>query len=186
MIAFVVNDSFNDFYFYLSFLDCLQSIQTKKTGAVSEFWHPLQWCAKFYRGMTTINTQTYKQRADIWLTYCYISSSQVIRLSFLPKHCTNLLKFSFIKQIIIKLSLVWPKNIKLYKNRCFFFLKKGQIAQGGASYHSDFDRGFRHLETAPEERFYIRETIPFIRISPFDKSPSTCSWLSEILELRKG
>ena len=36
--------------------------------------------AIFYRAEPTINPQTYKQRADIWLTYCYTSSSQDISL----------------------------------------------------------------------------------------------------------
>ena len=36
----------------------------------------------------TINLQTYWQRADIRLIYCYKSSSQDISLHFLPKHCT--------------------------------------------------------------------------------------------------
>jgi hypothetical protein len=37
-----------------------------------------------------------------------------------------------------------------------------------------------------EKRFYNRETIPFIRISPLAESPFTISILPRILELRKG
>ena len=58
--------------------------------------------ANFYRGLPSIHPQTYKQRADIRLTYCYVSSSQDISFSFLPK----LIIRAFIKQIIIILSLV--------------------------------------------------------------------------------
>ena len=39
-----------------------------------------------------------------------------------------------------------------------------------------------------QKRFYNRETIPFLRISPLHckaESPSTLSWLAVILELRK-
>ena len=39
---------------------------------LSIFATPLQGGGKFYRGVATINPQTYKQRADIWLSYCYI------------------------------------------------------------------------------------------------------------------
>ena len=37
-----------------------------------------------------------------------------------------------------------------------------------------------------QERFYNRETIPFIMISTLTESPSNLSWLAKILELRKG
>ena len=39
------------------------------------FTTPLQGVGKFYRGVATFNPLTYKHRADIWLTYCYVSSS---------------------------------------------------------------------------------------------------------------
>ena len=43
---------------------------------------------KIFGTPPTINPQTYKQRADTWLTYCYISSYQDKSLPFLLKHCT--------------------------------------------------------------------------------------------------
>ena len=80
-----------------------------KVNPPVNFYIPLQEGANFFRGVPTINQHTYKQMADIWLTYCYISSSQDISLPF---HQNISLEFSFkralIKQIIIKLYLVWP------------------------------------------------------------------------------
>ena len=37
-----------------------------------------------------------------------------------------------------------------------------------------------------QKRFYNREIIPFIRISPIAECPSTLSLMAEILKLRKG
>ena len=56
-------------------------------------------------GMPTINPQTYKQRADIWFTYCYMSYSQYISFSLLPKHCTYYFNFHIKEYLINRLSL---------------------------------------------------------------------------------
>ena len=49
-------------------------------GELNIFVTPLQGGANFFRGVPTIiNPQTYKQRADIWHTYCYNIFSRVFR-----------------------------------------------------------------------------------------------------------
>ena len=49
-----------------------------------------------------------------------------------------------------------------------------------------FDVGVWFDDLLWQKRFYNREIIPFIRITQLAGSPSTLSWLAEILELRKG
>ena len=71
------------------------------------FATPLQGSANFNRGVPTNNPQTYKQRANIWLTYCYISSSQDVSLTFLPKHIAQI-HFNFhLKELLLKLAVIW-------------------------------------------------------------------------------
>ena len=57
------------------------------------------------RGVSKINPQTYKHRADIWLTYCYISSSLDISSPFRQKHCKYSLYFSLKEHL--SLNCLW-------------------------------------------------------------------------------
>ena len=42
------------------------------------------------------------------------------------------------------------------------------------------------MNSKEHKRFYNRETLPFVRISQLAESPSTLSWLAEILALKRG
>ena len=102
--------------FYTIYKKYYENIFSLWKKGVKFFATPLQGGAIFFRGVRTIDLQTYKQRADIWLTYIYIYGVIYHLLKILAciftktLHIFNFILFKrvLIKKILIKFSLVWP------------------------------------------------------------------------------
>ena len=90
------------------------------------------------------------------LLYIILSRNKLV---FLPKHFTYSLWFSFkrapVKQIIIKLSLVWPNPYLFCLCSSAKRARKRANSSGGASYPPDFDR----LNSLIIEKFQVLKSF---------------------------